>query len=110
MRLLPSPPAEMADLLSAVPGEMDRTRVARCILHDLLALLGREPDRGHDVARWLHNMASLGYLPEEDFGYPPMILEENFALAADGVCGTYEDALAALQEYLTAQGHHDREV
>ncbi len=92
----------MAELLDAVPGESNPVEVARQVLGQLLAELGRDRFAPAAIAKLLYDMASLGYLPERHFGLEPWSLDDSFALAMRGVCGTYEEATARLERYLTA--------
>lgn len=94
----------MAELLDAVPGETNLVEVARQVLGQLRAELGRDRFAPAAIAKLLYDMASLGYLPEEHFGPEPRFLDDSFELAARGAYGTYEDATARLERYLTAHG------
>jgi hypothetical protein len=93
----------MAELLSAVPGSSDRVGVMRACLADLLRTIEREPGVARETARWLEAAARQGLLPDAQFGSEPSALDDEFALADQGI-GTVEDARVRLLEFLREHG------
>ena len=59
-----------------------------------------EPARGPQIARWLHELATNGELPEGEFGSDAYLLEDWFSLAGSGTFGTYAGAVQELDAYL----------
>jgi hypothetical protein len=91
---------EVASLLEAVPGLVDRVAVMRRCLSDLLAVVERKPWLAADVATWLEASANRGELIEAEFGSEPFALADAFALAEQGTYGTVDEARARLIEFL----------
>jgi hypothetical protein len=79
---------EVASLLDAVPGSVDRVEVMRSCLSDLRGVVGRTPWLAADVASWIESSAHRGELSEADFGSEPLALADVFALAQQGIYGT----------------------
>jgi hypothetical protein len=71
----------------------------RACLADLLKVVEREPTLGHQIAKWLYVAAAQGDLPKAVFGWEPLAIEDEFALAVQGV-GTTEQAHARLLAFL----------
>ena len=91
---------EVAGLLDMVPGSANVLLVMRRCLSDILEVVERDPTRGADAARWLDSAAHRGDLPESDFGFEPFMLNDVFALAEQGICGTVGEALDRLMDFL----------
>ena len=91
---------EVAALLNAVPGTADLRGVMRQCLADLLELVERQTDMPRDVAKWLEVAATEGFLPASEFGGEPTELDDEFALAERGVCGTVLEAQERLLAFL----------
>jgi hypothetical protein len=56
-------PADVAALLSEVPGEADSVRVRRRLLGRMLQALDADLAQGARIARWLYQWALCGELP-----------------------------------------------
>jgi hypothetical protein len=93
------PPNEVVSLLADVPGSADPIAVMRACLADLLRTVEREPALGRAVAQWLYVSATQGDLPEAHFGWQALAIDDEFALAAQGI-GTSEAAQARLLAFL----------
>lgn len=91
---------EVAALLDAVAGTADLTGVMRQCLADLLELVERQTDMARDVAKWLEMAANEGSLPASEFGGEPTELDDEFALAERGICGTVLEAQERLLAFL----------
>ena len=98
---------EVAALLDAVPGTADLTGVMRQCLADLLELVERQTDMARDVAKWLEVAANEGFLPASEFGGEPTELDDEFALAERGVCGTVLEAQERLVAFLRLHARRD---
>lgn len=90
---------EIEALLAAVPGQVNPVGVMRRCLGDLLTRLDGEPALGPEIARYLYSAAAAGDLPAEHFGHEPFALDDEFALARQGI-GTLELAQARLTAFL----------
>ena len=95
---------EVAGLLALVPGVADSVAVMRSCLADLLKTLEREPALGRQIAKWLYFAGAQGDLPEAHFGWEPLAIDDEFALAAQGV-STTERAQTRLLAFLRKHAH-----
>jgi hypothetical protein len=102
------PREELVALLSAMPGQVDPAAVMRRCLGDLLVRLNAEPELGSQVARYLYAAAAAGELPPDRFGHEPFALDDEFALAQQGI-GTVADAQARLAAFLRRHGEPEPE-
>jgi len=91
------------ELLREVPGDVDNIAIMRQCLAELRLWVGKDPQRGEQVARYLYALACSDLLPEAHFGHEPFSLDDHFALARTGVYGSAEAALTYLVEWLDAQ-------
>jgi hypothetical protein len=95
--------AQMVDLLHAVPGSPDLITVMRACLGDLLRVVEQKPALARDAARWIEVSAHQGDLPAEEFGWEPFALDDDFALAEQGI-GKAEESLERLLRFLREHG------
>jgi hypothetical protein len=72
------PDHEVAQILSAIPGNFDDDRVVRRLLVVFRDWLSANPDGGRHIARALMTLWSNGRLPEERFGMEPSFLDEYY--------------------------------
>ena len=79
------PSEEVTAILASIPGTADPIEAMRAALRDLLSMLEREPSAGRQVAQWLLNSRQNGDLPEEQFGWEPWALDDEYELAAQGL-------------------------
>jgi hypothetical protein len=98
---------ELVALLAAVPGHADPTAVMRRCLTDLLTRLEAEPALGPQVARYLYAAAAAGDLAVDQFGQEPLALDDEFALARQGI-GTVAEAQSRLEAFLRRHGEPGR--
>jgi len=91
---------EVCVLLDAVRGERVSARAAGRVLGTLRTSLAADPARGEEIARQIYEMALRGFLPEEEFGWEPYSLEDNFFLATCGYYGDHASAVRMLDDFL----------
>lgn len=94
------PALEVAHLLRTIPGEIDPGRVSRRVIARFASDLegGRAtPER---VVRALCSMQLEGRVPDPEAASEIGRLDDVFSLARDGICGTREEAVRDLREFL----------
>ena len=87
-------------LLGQVPGDCAPLGAQRRVLGDLLRELEAGHYRPEEIAKLVYRLATSGFLPEEEFGWEAIAIDDAFELAHQRSLGSVADATARLLEFL----------